>query len=70
MNTNQLKRFAREARTKLLDQVGRKLEYVLSQDTAELRGKEKEIAELKQKIKEISKKEQVIEMVSYTWLTG
>lgn len=66
MNTNQLKRFAKEARIKLLDQVGLKLEYVLSQDTAELRGKKKEIDELKQKIKEIGK-EQVIEIVSYTW---
>jgi hypothetical protein len=30
MNTNNLKRFAREARIKLIDQVGRKLEFVLS----------------------------------------
>ena len=30
MNTNALKRFAREARIKLIDQVGRKLEFVLS----------------------------------------
>lgn len=66
MNTNQLKRFAKEARLKLLDQVGRKLEFVIKQDTAELRGKEKEIEELKKRIKETSK-EQVIEMVSYTW---
>jgi len=37
MNTNQLKRFAREARTKLLQQVGAKMEFVLSQDTSQLR---------------------------------
>jgi hypothetical protein len=30
MNTNALKRFAREARIKLIDQVGRKLDFVLS----------------------------------------
>ena len=66
MNTNNLKRFAKEARIKLLDQVGRKLEFVLTHDTAELRGKQKEIEQLKKKIAEQGK-EQVIEMVSYTW---
>ncbi|MFN6377631.1 MAG: BREX-1 system adenine-specific DNA-methyltransferase PglX [Flavobacteriales bacterium] len=66
MNTNNLKRFAKEARIKLLDQVSRKLEYVLSHDTAELRGKQKEIEQLKKKISEQGK-EQVIEMVAYTW---
>jgi hypothetical protein len=30
MNTNQLKRFAKEARIKLLNQVGRKLEFVVN----------------------------------------
>jgi len=43
MNTNQLKRFGKEARIKLLEQVGRKLEFVLTHDTAELRGKEKKL---------------------------
>ena len=66
MNTNNLKRFAKEARIKLLDQVGRKLEFVLTHDTAELRGKQKEIEQLKNKIAEQGK-EQVIEMVAYTW---
>jgi len=31
MNTNQLKRFAQEARKKLLQQVGAKMNFVLSQ---------------------------------------
>lgn len=66
MNTNNLKRFAREARIKLLDQVGRKLEFVLTHDTAELRGKQKEIEQLKRKITEQGKG-QVIETVAYTW---
>ena len=66
MNTNNLKRFAKEARIKLLDQVGQKLRFVLTQDNAELRGKEKEIDQLKKKITEQGK-EQVIEMVAYTW---
>jgi len=47
MNTNNLKRFAKEARIKLLDQIGRKLAFVLSADTAELRGKQREIEQLK-----------------------
>jgi hypothetical protein len=66
MNTNSLKRFAKEARIKLLDQVGRKLEYVLTADNAALRGKQSEIEQLKRKIAEQGK-EQVIETVAYTW---
>lgn len=66
MNTNQLKRFAREARIKLLDQVSRKLEFVLTQDTAELRGKQAEIKELKQQI-DLHGKMQVIDTAAYTW---
>lgn len=66
MNTNTLKRFAREARIKLLNQVSRKLEFVLTHDTAELRGKQQEIEQLKRKIAEQGK-EQVIETVAYTW---
>jgi len=66
MNTNTLKRFAREARIKLLDQVERKMEFVLSQDTAGLRGKEKEIAQLRKKIGQVGRK-QLVENVAYTW---
>lgn len=66
MNTSQLKRFAKEARIKLINQVGRKLEFVLTHDTAELRGQQSEITQLKQKIQEDSKGH-VIETVAYTW---
>jgi len=66
MNTNTLKKFAREARVKLLDLVGRKLEYVLSHDTAELRGKQEQVNKLKQEIARHGKG-QVIERVAYTW---
>ena len=66
MNTNSLKSFAAEARIKLIDQVSRKLEFVLTHDTAELRGKQTEIAQLNDKIKQTSR-EQVIETVAYTW---
>jgi hypothetical protein len=38
-STINLKNFAKEARIKLLDQVGRKQEFVLTHDKAELRGK-------------------------------
>jgi hypothetical protein len=66
MNTNELKRFAREARIKLHDQVGRKLEYVITSDTAELRGMSNQISDLRTQINKIGK-EQVIEKVAYTW---
>ncbi len=66
MNTNTLKRFAKEARIKLLDQVGRKLEYVLTQKSAVLLGKDDEIAQLKSKVQQVGKA-QVVEMVAYTW---
>ena len=45
MNTNQLKRFAQDARRKLLEQVGAKLELVFSTDSAELREKTREQAQ-------------------------
>jgi len=66
MNTNALKAFAAQARIKLIDQVSRKLDFVLTHDTAELRGKQTEIAQLNDKIKETNR-EQVIETVAYTW---
>ncbi|MGZ4057267.1 MAG: BREX-1 system adenine-specific DNA-methyltransferase PglX, partial [Bacteroidia bacterium] len=66
MNTNALKKFAREARIKLLGQVGRKLEYVLTADTAELRGMSRQIDELRVQIHK-NGKEQVIEKVAYIW---
>ena len=36
MNTNALKKFAQEARIKLITQVASKLEYVLTSDSSEL----------------------------------
>ena len=66
MNTNQLKKFAQEARRKLLQQVGAKLEYVLSHDTAELREKASQISKLKKELGRIGK-EQLIDKVAYTW---
>jgi len=66
MNTNQLKKFAQEARRKLIDQVSAKLSYVLTTDSAELREKGAAIQKLKEALKETSK-EQLIDKVAYTW---
>jgi hypothetical protein len=67
MNTNNLKRFAREARIKLIDQVGRKLEFVLSNaDPVFLDTNASQIQSLKIKIQSLGK-EQVIDTVAYTW---
>lgn len=66
MNTNQLKKFAQEARRKLIDQVSAKLNYVLTSDSAELREKGTAIQKLKETLKETSN-EQLIDKVAYTW---
>jgi hypothetical protein len=67
MNTNNLKRFAREARIKLIDQVGRKLEFVLSNaDPVFIDTNASQIQSLKNKI-QAQGKEQVIDTVAYTW---
>ena len=51
MNTNALKKFAQEARRKLIEQVGSKLEYVLNNDTPELREKADQIHKLREVLK-------------------
>jgi type II restriction/modification system DNA methylase subunit YeeA len=66
MNTNALKKFAQEARRKLLEQVGAKLEYVLHTDTPELREKADQVQKLKEAIQS-SSKQQIIDKVTYTW---
>lgn len=65
-NTSALKTFAQQTRIKLISLVTTKMNFVLHADTAELRGKEREIAELKRQIDEKGK-EQVVEEVAYTW---
>src|SRR5680860_1897282 len=66
MNTNQLKKFAQDARRKLLQQVGSRMELVLTTDSAELREKAVALNNLKEAIQN-SSKEQVIDKVAYTW---
>ena len=66
MNTNHLKKFAQEARRKLLEQVGAKLNFVLTTDSAELREKTEQLKQLRQELGRTTK-EQLIEKVAYTW---
>jgi len=67
MNTNALKRFAKEARIKLLDQVSRKLEFVLANKSQSfIDTYVTELSNLKNKVQKVGK-EQLIEMVAYTW---
>lgn len=66
MNTNTLKKFAQETRRKLMQQVAAKLDYVLENDTPELREKAVQLKKLKEAIKD-SDREQVVDKVAYTW---
>ena len=66
MNTNHLKKFAQEARRKLLEQVGAKLTFVLTTDSVELREKTEQLKQLRQELGRTTK-EQLIEKVAYTW---
>ena len=66
MDTNSLKKFAKETRIKLLETVANKLDYLLTNDSAELRGKAVEIDQLKKDL-QIKGKQQLIEEVSYIW---
>ena len=50
MNTNQLKKFAQQARHKLMEQVASKLDFVLNNDTAELREKVEQVSKLKKEL--------------------
>lgn len=66
MNTNQLKRFAQSARIKLIDQIGAKLEKVLTSDSVALREKAGHLKKLQEAINKTSKTD-VIDTVAYTW---
>lgn len=65
-NTAALKTFAQQTRLKLLSLIKTKLEFILTQDTAELRGYETQIANLKTQI-QAKGKDIVAEEVAYTW---
>lgn len=66
MNTNLLKSFAQEARTKLMTQIAAKLEMVLTTDSSQLREQATQIEKLNEAISATSK-EQVVDKVAYTW---
>lgn len=66
MNTNNLKRFAQDARRKLLEQVSSKLDYVLSHDSSTLRTKAETLKRLNDEI-EASGRDTVVDKVAYTW---
>lgn len=66
MNTAQLKKFAQGARLKLLEQVEAKLNFVLTHDTAELRGKGETVRKLKEELAKIGQKA-LVDKVAYTW---
>ena len=79
-NTAALKTFAQQTRSKLLSLIGTKMDFVLTQDNAELRGYETQIGKLKEavnaKLKEVDEKSKnpiadarklVAEEVAYTW---
>ena len=65
-NTSALKTFAQETRKKLISLISTKMDFILTQDTAELRGFESQIAKLKSAIASKGK-ELVVEEVAYTW---
>lgn len=65
-NTSALKTFAQQTRLKLLSLIKTKMEFILTQDTAELRGYETQIANLKTQI-QAKGKDIVVEEVAYTW---
>ena len=65
-NTSALKTFAQETRKKLISLISTKMDFILTQDTAELRGYESQIAKLKSAIASKGKG-LVVEEVAYTW---
>ena len=66
MDTSKLKKFAQYARRSLIEQVGSKLNQVLSDDSSAMREHPEAVDKLKQQIV-ASDKTQVIEQVAYTW---
>src|SRR5690606_16763720 len=66
MNTTQLKRFAQDARRKLITLVGGKLEAVLTEDSSAIRAKAETIKELRSDMESMGRKA-LIDKVAYTW---
>ena len=65
MNTSALKSFAPAVRTQLMEAVGRKLDYVLSADTPDLRQATAQVASLRREA--TKNRAALVERVAYTW---
>jgi len=65
MNTTALKSFAPEVRRQLMEAVERKLDFVLTGDTADLRAAQAQVAKLREEAEE--SRSVLIERVAYTW---
>jgi hypothetical protein len=65
MDTSSLKSFAPEARRQLLEAVERKLDFVLTGDTADLRAAPAQVERLRDQAE--AGRSQLIERVAYTW---
>ena len=65
MNTSSLKSFAPAVRTQLMEAVGRKLDYVLTADTPDLRQAAGQVASLRREA--TKNRAALIDRVAYTW---
>ncbi len=65
MDTSSLKPFAQQARRDLLEAVERKLDYVLTADTPDLRAASAQVERLR--AQSVQNRSQLIERVAYTW---
>jgi len=66
MNHSALKSFAQDARRKLRELIGARLDYVLTADTAELRQQAEQVTELGIALQRAGR-EALLERVAYTW---
>jgi len=66
INDSKLKKFAQHARRILLEQVGAKLDLVLTEGSVASRSNSKTVSDLKEALKKEPKKE-LVERVAYTW---
>lgn len=66
MDSSTLKNFATKARTDLMEQVGKRLKYVLTADSVPLREKEAVVRQLQRSVKRVGEAA-LIERVAYTW---
>jgi hypothetical protein len=66
MNHSTLKKFATKARTDLMEQIGKRLKYVLTADSVPLREQAAVVRQLRRSVKRVGEAA-LIEQVAYTW---